>query len=179
VSPRVSEADAQELADCFRLLSGPLLGYAMVLTRRRRPLAEDIVQEAFCAAGRRWVKIRDFSDEQRLFWLKGVARKKAIDVFRRETIARGKQMEIASAGDASTHSAVMLKLADVEMWAALRKLPSRQHLVACMRFKSEMPIAAIADELGVSVGTVSNDLKRVRRVMQKVVDDFIDLGGQG
>ena len=49
---RICLRDAGELAACFAGQAGSLFGYACVLTRGDRALADDLVQAAFEAAAR-------------------------------------------------------------------------------------------------------------------------------
>jgi hypothetical protein len=51
---RICLRDAGELAACFAAQAGSLFGYACVLTRGERALADDLVQAAFEAAAREW-----------------------------------------------------------------------------------------------------------------------------
>src|SRR6266496_4167079 len=51
---RISAREAEELAVCFAADARDLFGYACVLARGDRALADDLVQAAFEAAGRAW-----------------------------------------------------------------------------------------------------------------------------
>jgi len=54
VTRRSPRGDAEELAACFNVHASDLFGYARVLVRGDRALADDLVQAAFEAAGRAW-----------------------------------------------------------------------------------------------------------------------------
>jgi predicted RNA polymerase sigma factor len=104
--------------------------YVFLYTRGERALSEDVVQDAFCAAAVRWAKIRDLPDEQRLIRLKAIARNKAVDAYRRRATARARQGELKSApetGDRGTHRAAMMRMADFQLWSAVREMPPRRH----------------------------------------------------
>ena len=60
----------EELAGCFVTHAEGLFGYAYVLTRGDRALAEDLVQSTFMAATMHWPTIRGLHDLQRLRWLR-------------------------------------------------------------------------------------------------------------
>jgi RNA polymerase sigma factor (sigma-70 family) len=175
---RVSETDARDLACCYRRLAGPLFSYTMILTRGDHDLGEDIVQDTFQAAAARWAKIRDLPDEQRLIRLKSIARNKTFDVYRRRRTAQVNQgsLPLPQAGDTGdTHQAAMLRIAGSRLRATVSGLPERQHLIAVMRFHDEMTIAAIAAELRLSTGTVSNEVAKLRRMIRKAIGGYIDL----
>jgi RNA polymerase sigma-70 factor (ECF subfamily) len=169
----VSDDDARELAACYEALAGQLFGYALLVTRQEGPLAEDVVQEAFQAAAVRWAKVRDLSDERRLAWLRVVVRNKVFDVYRRRQTARDKESELPLPPHAGTHDQAMARLADAELWSAVRTLPHRQYLVAVMRFRDHMTVSAIASELKVSTGTVSNELRKIHGVIRQVANRYI------
>lgn len=170
---QVSDDDARELTACYEALADQLLRYALLVTRREAALAEDVVQEAFQAAALRWAKIRDLPDERRLAWLRVVVRNKAFDVYRRRQTERDRGSQLPSPVCAGTHDQAMARLADAELWSAVCALPHRQYLVAVMRFRDRMTVSAIAAELKVSTGTVSNEIRKVSRVMLEAASRYI------
>jgi RNA polymerase sigma-70 factor, ECF subfamily len=85
---RISPREAEELAACFRAYARDLFGYACVLTRRDRAMAEDLVQAAFEAAAEAWHVLGDLTEEQRRGWLWRMLASIAVDGFRRETAFR-------------------------------------------------------------------------------------------
>lgn len=176
--PRVPEADQEELTECFRSLARELSGYATAQTKGDRSLADDLVQQAFHAAALSWAKVRDLPEERRLFWLKRVVSRRAIDAFRRDETARKRQADLVVPHGLSTHDAAMLSMAGTAAWAAIRALPRRQYLVAVLRFVDQLSVRVIAAELEVSPSTVSQDLKRIRSVVQRAANEYLDLGGQ-
>jgi DNA-directed RNA polymerase specialized sigma24 family protein len=62
---RIPADHAQELADCFAACAPGLFGYACVLTRGDRALAEDLVQVTFIAAAEHWPTVRCLCQAQR------------------------------------------------------------------------------------------------------------------
>jgi RNA polymerase sigma-70 factor (ECF subfamily) len=176
----VSDIDARELAACYELLAGSLFRYALLVARGEEPLAEDVVQDAFQQAATRWAKVRDYPDEGRLAWLKVVVRNKVYDAYRRRRTVRDKEAELPPPrpGDGrSAYDEAMVRLAGAELWSAVSTLPQRQYLVAVMRFRDEMTIAAIAAELKVSTGTVSSDIRKVRSVMREAASRYLGPDG--
>lgn len=177
--PPPSEDDAKELTDCYKSLSVQVFNYAMALTAGERALAEDVVQDVFHATALRWAKIRDLSNEERLIRLRRIARNKVVDAYRRRQTARNKQPGLLAPGHSdwdSTHHAAMLRIAGSEFWSAVRRLPARQRVIAVMRYRDQMTVKAIATELGISVGTVSGDLKKAAEALRGAVDGYIGPG---
>ena len=85
---KISPHEATELAACFSADAGKLFGYACVLTREDRALAEELVQAVFTAASQTWPVLRDLPAEQRLSWLRRTLGNIAINGFRREPALR-------------------------------------------------------------------------------------------
>src|SRR5580704_15668939 len=84
----ISPREAGALAVCFEAHARDLFGYACVLTRGDRALAEDLVQAAFEAAGQAWQVLEYLPDEQRRGWLRRTLANIAVDGFRRESALR-------------------------------------------------------------------------------------------
>ena len=85
---RICPRDAAELAACFAAHAGSLFGYACVLTRGDRALADDVVQAAFEAAAREWATVRCLAEPQRQKWLRTTITNIAVSSFRREAAWR-------------------------------------------------------------------------------------------
>jgi RNA polymerase sigma-70 factor, ECF subfamily len=172
----VSPEDVVELTNCFESSAEEIFRYAMLVTNRDRALSDDVVQQVFEVAAGRWAKLRDLPHEQRIVRLKAIARNKAVDAYRRSQTARIKQCDIAQlyqVRDRSTHGTAMVRIAVVELWSVVRRLPERQFLIALMRFRDDMTYAAIATELGVSTGTVSAEIGRIRSVLISAVGQYL------
>jgi RNA polymerase sigma factor (sigma-70 family) len=93
---RISPREAEELAACFRAYARDLFGYACVLTRGDRAMAEDLVQAAFEAAAEAWHVLGDLPEEQRRGWLWRMLANIAVDGFRRETAFRDRLPRIGA-----------------------------------------------------------------------------------
>lgn len=61
-------------------------------------------------------------------------------------------------------------MATVEWLLVLRGLPSRQRQVAVLRYVEDLPLAAIAEIVGISEGAVKNALFHARRSLADVFD---------
>jgi RNA polymerase sigma factor (sigma-70 family) len=149
----------------------------MIYTRQDWALSEDLVQEVFKAAAERWSELRDLPDEKRIIQLRAIARNKAVDVFRRNKTARVKQIDVLqlySPKDSDTHRQALNGIAVTQLWSTIRQLSERQFAIAIMRFHDQMTGAAIADELGLSTGTVSQEIKKIRGVLLDAVRPYVD-----
>ena len=178
---RISPREAEELAACFRADARDLFGYACVLTRRDRAMAEDLVQAAFEAAAEAWHVLGDLTEEQRRGWLCRMLASIAVDGFRRETAFRDRLPRIealyqkiqadppeqappepAPPEQASPEQALS-SIALERCWRIIQGLPQRQHAVALLRWQLDMKESEIAQVLGMNEKTVSVHLYRVRR----------------
>ena len=163
---RISAQEAEELAACFTADAPGLFGYACVLTRGDRALADDLVQAAFEAAGRAWPVLRCLADAQRRAWLRTTLANTAVSGYRREAAFRDRLPRIESRyrvtpADPAEHafSSVVLE----RCWKIIQALPERQHVVAMLRWQQDMKESEIAAALGMAEKTVATHLHRVRR----------------
>jgi RNA polymerase sigma factor (sigma-70 family) len=183
---RISPREAEELAACFRAYARDLFGYACVLTRRDRAMAEDLVQAAFEAAAEAWHVLGDLTEEQRRGWLWRMLASIAVDGFRRETASRDRLPRIealyqkiqadppeqappeqAPPEQAPPEQAppeqALSSIALERCWRIIQGLPQRQHAVALLRWQLDMKESEIAQVLGMNEKTVRVHLYRVRR----------------
>ncbi len=163
---KISPHHADELAACFAAHARELFGYACVLARGDRALADDLVQAAFEAAGLAWHALRRLAEEQRRSWLRRTLANIAASGFRREAAFRDRLPRIevryrktpADPADEAFSSIVLERC-----WRIIQGMPERQHAVAVLRWQLDMKEAEIAAVLGVADKTVSTHLHRARR----------------
>ena len=163
---QISPREAAELALCFQSQARDLFGYACVVTRGDRALAEDLVQAAFEAAGRAWQVLGDLTEEQRRGWLWRTLANIAVDGFRRETAFRDRlpRIEVLHRKiQADPPEQALSSIALERCWRIIQGLPERQHAVALLRWQLDMKESEIATVLGMEEKTVSVHLHRVRR----------------
>ena len=148
---RISPREAEELAACFRAYARDLFGYACVLTRRDRAMAEDLVQAAFEAAAEAWHVLGDLTEEQRRGWLWRMLASIAVDGFRRETAFRDRLPRIEALYQKiqadppeqapPEHAPLEQTLSSIALercWRIIEGLPQRQHAVALLRWQLDM-----------------------------------------
>ena len=162
----LSPRDAEELAGCFSTYARDLFGYACVLARGDRALADDLVQAAFEAAGRAWQLVRGLAEEQRGSWLRRTLANIAASGFRREAALRDRlpriEVRYRKPPADPTEQAFSSIVLD-RCWRIIQGLPERQHAVALLRWQLDLKEAEIAAVLGMADKTVSAHLHRVRR----------------
>ena len=118
--------------------------------------ANDIVQNVFIKA---WTNLHNFRGEAKLStWLFKIAVNESINFLNKE------KHRVQSAGDGEEDSALLRNLeADsyfdgdslqLELQAAIAKLPDKQRLVFNMRYYDEMKYEDISEVLGTSVGAL-------------------------
>ena len=118
--------------------------------------AQDVVQEAFCRALRRWSKISRYDDP--VAWVRRVAWNLAVSRWRRSRTAlsflrRQRQQEPQVEGPTTDR---------IELVEALATLPAAQRRAVILHYLGDLSIADIAEREGVAVGTVKSWLHRGR-----------------
>jgi RNA polymerase sigma-70 factor (ECF subfamily) len=163
---RICPRDAGELAACFAAQAGGLFGYACVLTRGDKALADDLVQAAFEAAARDWAAVRCLAEAQRRAWLRTTAANIAVSGFRREEAWRDRLPRIEARYrqapvdlPAQAFTSIVLE----RCWKIIKDMPGQQHDVAMLRWQQGMRQNEIAAALGMAEKTVSVHLTRARK----------------
>ncbi len=163
---KISPRDAEELAACFCAHARELFGFACVLSRGDRALAEDLVQAAFEAAGRTWPALQCLAQEQRLGWLRTTLANIAVNGFRREAAFRDRLPRLEARYrkiQADPPEQAFSSNALERCWRIIQDMPQRQHAVALLRWQLDMKEGEIAAVLGMAEKTVSTHLHRARR----------------
>lgn len=161
----LSSRDAEELAACFTAYSRGLFGYACVVVRGDRALAEDLVQAAFEAAGRAWWSVRCLTEDQRRGWLRVTLANIAVSGFRRDAAFSSRLPRIEARYrkiPADTPAQAFSAMALQRCWQIIQGMPERQHAVALLRWQQDMKVGEIAAALGIAEKTVSTHLRRAR-----------------
>ncbi|SNT64862.1 RNA polymerase sigma-70 factor, ECF subfamily [Asanoa hainanensis] len=140
-----------------------MLGYVYVLTGDIVE-AQDVVQEAFVRAWQRWATVGRYPDPES--WVRVVAARIAISRWRgRRSRARAYARHGADRPvDGPTPDTVALV-------DALRQLPANQRTALALHYVLGMPVADIARETDVAVGTVKARLSRGRAALAQLMSD--------
>lgn len=167
--------DAYELGRLFKTHFSELFGYANLLTRGDKALAEDLVQDTFQAAARAWSTVGCLGEERRRVWLRGTLHNKAVTAFRRGDLDRRTQAQVADRyrpAETDVHQAAISAIALERCWQVIDRMPERQHQIAVMRWREQMKEREIAELLGISLGAVSAQLSLARKKLLKQLGPY-------
>lgn len=142
----------------YRREYAQVVGLGHVLTGNHWA-AEDLAQQAFTEAHRRWDRIGRYDNPGA--WVRRVLVNKSTSRFRRvasETRAitriKGRRQETVQPTERTT-----------EVWAAVRRLPPRQAQTIALYYWEDRSLAQIAEILECSSETVKTHLKRARATL--------------
>jgi RNA polymerase sigma-70 factor (ECF subfamily) len=173
---RVSAGDRGAFEDLFRRYAGAAYGLARRVTAQEA-LAQEVVQDAFLALWRAPEAYDPSRGTFRSFFL-SLVHHRAVDTVRREDrlrkrTERGANLEPAVGEDVAEGVVreADLDLRRKEVLEALRTLPSEQRQVLEMAYFEGSTQAAIAEELGIPLGTVKTRtlaaMRKLRRALER------------
>lgn len=136
----------------------PVVGLAYVLIGRRS-VAEDLAQEAFMAAYRRWSDIGGYDDPAA--WIRRVVANRAVSLRRRARV----EAEALVGRRHTDHYDDDLSVEHEHLWTEVRRLPKRQAQVIALHYVERRTTASIAALLGLSEPTVKTHLQRARATL--------------
>lgn len=119
--------------------------------------AADAVQDAFVQASRHWQQVQAYDDPAA--WVRRVAVNRALNQ------RRGRRRQDAALPRLAAGRSIVVPDPAVDFDAALRRLPRRQRAVVALFYVADLPVAEIAEILGVAVGTVKSNLYDARRAL--------------
>ena len=122
--------------------------------------AEDLVQDAFGAAHRRWAEVSTYDDPSA--WVRRVVLNRAVSRWRR---VQREAAAVVRLGARLEESIVGHDPIDPEFWAAVRRLPVQQARAVALFYVDDMSVEQIAVQLGCSVGSVKTHLSRARATL--------------
>jgi RNA polymerase sigma-70 factor (ECF subfamily) len=157
-----------DFSEVYAAEYGRFVGQLFVLTGDLGE-AQDVVQEAFARALGRWRTVGMLDDPAA--WVRRVAINLAVSRWRRHrnSLAAWRRHGEPAAYDGPGVDRVALV-------TALRTLPSRQRTAAVLYYVADLPVAAVAAELGVPEGTVKSDLARARGVLATLLGNGEEAG---
>jgi RNA polymerase sigma-70 factor (ECF subfamily) len=145
--------------EAFYRAERPRVLAVVILLTGDRAAAEDVVQDAFAAALRRWGTVGGY--DRPGDWVKRVALNRAISRFRRGRNERAALTRVA--GEPARARATGADLDGDPLWAAVRRLPRRQAQVIALMYVDDLSTERVAAALGCSVGAVKSHLHRAKR----------------
>jgi RNA polymerase sigma-70 factor (ECF subfamily) len=138
-----------------------VVGLAYALSGSRSG-AEDLAQEAFLAAHRRWDRVGTY--ERADVWVRRVVANLSVSTFRRRMVEAAAYARVTLG---TSEALPELSADDVEFWRAVRSLPRRQSQVIALHYLEDLPVAEIASILGTAEGTVKKHLHDGRRALAR------------
>jgi RNA polymerase sigma-70 factor (sigma-E family) len=124
-----------------------------------RAAAEEIAQEAFLAAHRKWSRISAYDEPG--MWLRRVVVNRSVSAVRRR-VAEARAMTRLRA---RPNLPLVLPEQHEDLWSAVRRLPSQQAKALVLHYVDDASVAEIASILDCSQGTVKTHLHRARRTL--------------
>ena len=125
----------------------------------RRDVAEELAQDAFVAAYRRWPLVSAY--DQPGAWVRRVATNAAVSALRRRSV----ELKGLARLSRQRWQAVEIPEEDQQLWAALRELPKRQAQVLALVVVDDLSVAEVARVLEVGEETVRTHLRRGRAAL--------------
>lgn len=124
-----------------------------------RTAAEELAQESFLSAYRRWDHIRTY--DQPAAWVRRVCVNRSTSLVRR----RASEAKAVARFAARRELPDELSPYDAEFWRAVRHLPRRQAQVVALHYLDDRSVAEVATVLECAEGTVKVHLHRARRAL--------------
>lgn len=142
-----------------------MLGIALALAGDTAA-AEDLVQEAFISAHRRWDRVSQYDSPQA--WVRRVLINRATSMRRRlsaevRAVARVGPPE-PDPPDLSPETA--------GVWTEVQRLPRRQQQAIVLYYVGQLSVGEIADAMGCSRGAVKSHLHRGREALRASLADW-------
>jgi RNA polymerase sigma-70 factor, ECF subfamily len=122
--------------------------------------AEDLVQDAFAAAHRKWSVVGCYEDPAA--WVRRVITNRAVSRWRRLSHELNVRQRIAARAVQTSTAAEPI---NETFWQAVRSLPRQQMAVVVLHYVEDQSVDAIAAVLGCTSGTVKTQLFRARRTL--------------
>lgn len=163
--------DADAFGELFRRHRDRLWAVA-VRTTGDRELAADCVQDGFINAFRRAGSYR--GDAAVSTWLHRIVVNACLDRLRRERDVLRRAGDAADIDVIDTHDRHGEAEVGLDVRAALARLPEHQRVVLVLVDMHGMPVADVADTLGVAVGTVKSRCARGRLALAALLGQAPD-----
>ena len=130
-----------------------------------RSAAEELTQDAFIAAHRRWTTVSGFVDPGA--WVRNVAMNNARSAWRRRTV------ELRALTRLGTRRELPAELSphNAEFWRHVRKLPKQQSKAIALYYIEDRSVADIAVALDCSEGAVKTHLSRARERLAEALKE--------
>jgi RNA polymerase sigma-70 factor (ECF subfamily) len=172
---RIPPEHVDEIKDCFRTTSAQVHRYLHQLTQGDEELCDDLVQETFHKAAKRWPVLRDLTEKERIAWLIRVAHDAAIDVFRRNNTRQEKWPQVRARyqpGPPSVPQEAMTSIAIERFIKAIGEMPPERARVANLYWRCGWNNHEIAEALGITPGRVSQQIAKSKATLRSELDQY-------
>ena len=152
--------------DLFRYNYRPLCLYALHYLQDA-DLAEDIVQESYTAL---WEKLQEGSHVfNRKSYLYMMVRNRCLDHLRKKGIPTESLKPYDTYGIIDDDDAQERSQTEARLWTAIDSLPEKCREVFILSKRDDLKYEEIAEELGLSVNTVRNQISKALKVLKEGV----------
>ncbi|MBQ2873781.1 MAG: RNA polymerase sigma-70 factor [Bacteroidales bacterium] len=160
VSPHTKLATIEDL---FRLSYRPLCMFALHYLQDA-DLVEDVVQECFTVL---WEKLEQGADvANRRAYLYMSVRNRCLDHLRRKGLPTESLKPYDTYGIIDDDDAEERSVMEAKLWTAIDSLPEKCRQVFLMSKRDGLKYEEIAEELGLSVNTVRNQISKALNVLK-------------
>ncbi|MDF1596851.1 MAG: sigma-70 family RNA polymerase sigma factor [Acidimicrobiia bacterium] len=153
-----ASAEVESFGEFYRSQYHPAVALAFAITGDRAA-AEDITQEAFITAQKRWDRIAQYDAPHA--WLRRVVTNRSISRIRRRHSETNAVIRLAAEPRGERGNA--LSAETVELWEAVRSLPRRQAQVVALTYLEGYTIPEVAEILGCRGTTAKTHLQRAKQ----------------
>ncbi len=129
--------------------------------------AEDLTQEAFIAAQRRWDSLQGFDRPE--LWVRRVVANRSVSRWRRLVSDGRRAQRLADAARMDRDRDGDTRRDDIDVWRLVRELPPRQAQVIALTYLEDRPLADVAAVLGIGVETAKTHLQRGRAALARAI----------
>lgn len=144
----------------YRIEFEAVAGLAYALSGSRLA-SEDLAQEAFLAAYRRWDEIGRYDNPGA--WVRRVVANRSVSVIRRCVVETKALPKILRSDELLPE----LSSESSEVWREVRRLPRRQAQVVALYYLEHLALDEVGGILDLSVETVRTHLRRARKTLAR------------
>jgi RNA polymerase sigma factor (sigma-70 family) len=156
-----AEGDRAALRRLFDREGPRMVGVAQRMLKRR-PLAEEAVQDSFVLIWRHAARF-DPARGTGLTWIYAILRNRSLSILRdeRRTVASAQPVADSVADEGDDPEAVMMKLSEADaLRGCLEQLPAQRRGLVLLAFVQGLTHGEIAGRLGLPIGTVKSWIRR-------------------
>ena len=130
--------------------------------------AEDLTQDAYVSAHRRWAVISQYDDPGS--WVRRVVTNRAVSRWRR----LGREVRaLARIAGRERDAIAATETFDAAFWGAVHDLPAKQAMAITLRYVGDLSVADVAAALGCSEGAAKTHLHRARTTLHGALSEHI------